>query len=209
MLLDEGKADELRRAGGHERDRRRRLPGMVVEALGTFFLVWAIIGVAVNPRAAKDWAAFAIGARARHGRDGARAAHRRGLQPGAQLRPGARVGRVRRADDFLLVYVVGPCSARSSPASSTSTSSIAPGKRGAGGASSRSASRPGDERDDRGTGEEVGEDRRVEERRDVRRAVHEVERGDQPSQRVDQQRHVRVARAALRRTACSHTARWP
>ena len=38
-------------------------PGMVVEALGTFFLLWAIIGVAVNPRATKEWAALAIGAR--------------------------------------------------------------------------------------------------------------------------------------------------
>src|SRR4029450_11176649 len=37
------------------------LPGMVVEGLGTFFLVWAIIGVAVNPRATKEWAALAIG----------------------------------------------------------------------------------------------------------------------------------------------------
>jgi glycerol uptake facilitator protein len=37
------------------------LGGMAVEALGTFFLVWAIIGVAVNPQAAKDWAAFAVG----------------------------------------------------------------------------------------------------------------------------------------------------
>ena len=37
-------------------------PGMVVEALGTFFLVWVIVGVAVNPRATKEWAALAIGA---------------------------------------------------------------------------------------------------------------------------------------------------
>jgi aquaporin Z len=36
--------------------------GMVVEALGTFFLVWAIIGVAVNPRAWKEWAPLVIGA---------------------------------------------------------------------------------------------------------------------------------------------------
>ena len=34
---------------------------MVVEAIGTFFLVWAIIGVAVNPRATGEWAALAIG----------------------------------------------------------------------------------------------------------------------------------------------------
>jgi hypothetical protein len=31
------------------------LGGTAVEALGAFFLVWAIIGVAVNPQAAKDW----------------------------------------------------------------------------------------------------------------------------------------------------------
>jgi glycerol uptake facilitator-like aquaporin len=35
--------------------------GFVVEALGTFFLVWAVVAVAVNPRAAKDWAGLVIG----------------------------------------------------------------------------------------------------------------------------------------------------
>lgn len=34
---------------------------MFAEALGAFFLMWAIIGVAVNPRATKEWAALAIG----------------------------------------------------------------------------------------------------------------------------------------------------
>src|SRR3954447_8918236 len=32
------------------------------EALGTFFLVFVIVGVAVNPAGAREWAAFAIGA---------------------------------------------------------------------------------------------------------------------------------------------------
>ncbi len=32
--------------------------GFALEAIGTFFLVWAIVGVAVNPRAARDWAAL-------------------------------------------------------------------------------------------------------------------------------------------------------
>jgi MIP family channel proteins len=36
--------------------------GMLVEGIGTFFLVWAIVGVAVNPRAARDWAGLVIGA---------------------------------------------------------------------------------------------------------------------------------------------------
>jgi MIP family channel proteins len=35
--------------------------GMLAEGVGTFFLVWAIIGVAVNPRGLKDWAGLAIG----------------------------------------------------------------------------------------------------------------------------------------------------
>jgi MIP family channel proteins len=35
--------------------------GAIVEGLGTFFLVWAVVAVAVNPRAAKDWAGIVIG----------------------------------------------------------------------------------------------------------------------------------------------------
>jgi glycerol uptake facilitator protein len=33
----------------------------VLEGIGAFFLVWAIIAVAVNPRAARDWAGLVIG----------------------------------------------------------------------------------------------------------------------------------------------------
>jgi MIP family channel proteins len=36
--------------------------GAVLEGIGTFFLVWAVIAVAVNPRAARDWAGLVIGA---------------------------------------------------------------------------------------------------------------------------------------------------
>jgi MIP family channel proteins len=35
--------------------------GALCEGLGTFFLVWAIVGVAVNPAGLKDWAGLAIG----------------------------------------------------------------------------------------------------------------------------------------------------
>jgi aquaporin-4 len=35
--------------------------GAVVEGLGAFFLVWAIVAVAVNPRGLKDWAGLVIG----------------------------------------------------------------------------------------------------------------------------------------------------
>jgi glycerol uptake facilitator protein len=36
--------------------------GAACEAIGTFFLVWAIVGVAVSPTGLKDWSGFAIGA---------------------------------------------------------------------------------------------------------------------------------------------------
>jgi MIP family channel proteins len=35
--------------------------GVVAEGVGTFFLVWAVVAVAVNPRAARDWAGLVIG----------------------------------------------------------------------------------------------------------------------------------------------------
>lgn len=40
----------------------KALAGFLGEAIGTFALMWAIMGVAVNPRAAKDWAPVVIGA---------------------------------------------------------------------------------------------------------------------------------------------------
>jgi MIP family channel proteins len=35
--------------------------GLIAEGLGTFFLVWTVVAVAVNPRASRDWAGLAIG----------------------------------------------------------------------------------------------------------------------------------------------------
>ena len=37
------------------------LLGSLAEGFGTFFLLWAIIGVAVNPRGSREWAALVIG----------------------------------------------------------------------------------------------------------------------------------------------------
>lgn len=36
--------------------------GMAVEAIGTFFLMWAIMALVVNPRGERHWAGFVIGA---------------------------------------------------------------------------------------------------------------------------------------------------
>jgi MIP family channel proteins len=35
--------------------------GAIAEGVGTFFLIWVIVGVAVNPAGLKDWAGLAIG----------------------------------------------------------------------------------------------------------------------------------------------------
>jgi len=61
LLLDEGRDVDYGAAVVSDRLEGDWFPGMLAEALGAFFLMWAIIGVAVNPRATKEWAALAIG----------------------------------------------------------------------------------------------------------------------------------------------------
>ncbi|HEY1359835.1 MAG TPA: aquaporin [Thermoleophilaceae bacterium] len=108
LLLDEGRTVHYgapivgARLDGHI------FPGMVAEALGTFFLVWAVVGVAANPRAFKDWAALAIG--------GALGAGVMIIGPltGAALNPARAFGpalvghQFDGGGKFLLVYVLGP-----------------------------------------------------------------------------------------------------
>ena len=96
LLEDEGKAVNYGVTAVSSRLDGDILPGMVAEALGTFFLVWVIVGVAVNPRATKEWAALAIGAALGMGVMVLASAHRRRLQPGALLRARHRVRRVER-----------------------------------------------------------------------------------------------------------------
>lgn len=62
LLKDEGEAVNYGAATVSDRLDGEILPGAVVEALGTFFLVLVIVGVAVNPRGAKEWAGLTIGA---------------------------------------------------------------------------------------------------------------------------------------------------
>ena len=70
-----------------------------MEGIGTFFLMWAIVGVAVNPQAAKRLGGVRHRRHAGCSWSGLGPADRRRLQPGAFVRPGAgvrRVGRRRR-----------------------------------------------------------------------------------------------------------------
>ncbi len=105
ILLNEGNAENYGAPAVTNVVDGAAFPGMVVEALGTFFLLWAIIGVAVHPRAAKDWAAFAIG--------GALGMGVMVLAPitGAGFNPARSFGPMLVSgewDNFFFVYLLGP-----------------------------------------------------------------------------------------------------
>jgi glycerol uptake facilitator protein len=84
------------------------LLGMLAEGLGTFILVFAIIGVAVNPRGLKDWAGFAIGSALGLAVMVFAPLTGAGLNPARAFGPALVSGEFGGADTFLLVYVLAP-----------------------------------------------------------------------------------------------------
>ena len=109
------------------------LPGMVAEALGTFFLVWVIVGVAVNPRAAKDWAAFAIGATLGMLVMVIAPLTGASFNPALSFGPALVSGEFGGVDDFLLLYVLAPLVGAILAAVAYFNLFIAPGKKEPGG----------------------------------------------------------------------------
>ena len=105
ILLDEGKAENYGATVVSDVVDGKWFPGMVVEALGTFFLLWAIIGVAVNPRATKEWAALAIGGALGMGVMVLGPITGAGFNPARSFGPAIVSG---EWDDFFLTYVLGP-----------------------------------------------------------------------------------------------------
>jgi glycerol uptake facilitator protein len=108
ILLDEGKAENYGAVGVSDVIDGQIFPGMVVEALGTFFLLWAIIGVAVSPRATKDWAAFAIGGALGMAVMVFAPLTGAGFNPARAFGPALVSGDWGGADTFILVYVIAP-----------------------------------------------------------------------------------------------------
>lgn len=108
LLNDAGRADNYGAPAVSDTINGTTLTGMTIEGLGTFFLLWAIIGVAVNPRATKEWAALAIG--------GALGVAVLVFAPatGGSFNPARAIGPALASGDwggfgkFLLVYVLGP-----------------------------------------------------------------------------------------------------
>jgi glycerol uptake facilitator protein len=110
------------------------LPGMVAEALGTFFLVWVIVGVAVNPRATKEWAALAIGAALGMAVMVFAPLSGAGFNPARAFGPAIVSGEFGGADTFLLVYVLAPIIGALLAGFLYFSLAAAPGRRGVGGA---------------------------------------------------------------------------
>jgi MIP family channel proteins len=133
LLEDEGKAVNYGAPAVSARLDGDILPGMVVEGLGTFFLMFVIVGVAVNPRAARDWAALAIGGTLGllvmvfAPLTGA------GFNPARAFGPALVSGEFGGGGEFLLVYVVAPVIGAVLAAFFYFYLYIAPGKKGAGG----------------------------------------------------------------------------
>jgi aquaporin-4 len=105
ILLDEGETENYGATTVSDLINGSAFTGMIVEALGTFFLVWAIIGVAVHPRAAKDWAAFAIGGALGMGVMIFGPLTGAGFNPARTFGPAIVSG---TWDDFFVTYVIGP-----------------------------------------------------------------------------------------------------
>jgi glycerol uptake facilitator-like aquaporin len=107
---------------------------MVVEALGTFFLVWVIVGVAVNPRATKEWAALAIGATLGMLVMVLAPLTGAGFNPARSLGPALVGDNFGGAGEFLLVYVLAPVIGALVAGFVYFYLFITPGKKGVGGA---------------------------------------------------------------------------
>jgi glycerol uptake facilitator protein len=81
---------------------------MLVEGIGTFFLVWAIVGVAVNPRAVAGWAGLTIGATLGLAVMVSASLTGAGFNPARAFGPALAAGTSDSAGKFLLAYFLAP-----------------------------------------------------------------------------------------------------
>ena len=82
--------------------------GVSVELLGTFFLVWAIVGVAVNPRSDRGWAALVIGGTLGMLVMVVGPLTGASFNPARAFGPALVSGEWGGADDFIVTYVLAP-----------------------------------------------------------------------------------------------------
>jgi MIP family channel proteins len=134
LLSDEGRGVDYGVTLVSDRLDGDILPGMVVEGIGTFFLVWVIVGVALNPRATKEWAALAIGAALGMLVMVLAPLTGAGSNPARAFGPAIVSGEFGGAGEFLLVYVLAPLLGAVASGFLYFNLFITPGKKGLGGA---------------------------------------------------------------------------
>jgi glycerol uptake facilitator protein len=134
LLLDAGKDNDYGAPGVSDLVSGNTLPGMVAEGLGAFFLVWAIIGVAVNPRATKEWAALAIGGALGMAVFVFAPVTGGSFNPARAVGPALASGEWHGFGKFLLVYVLAPVVGALVAVVLYAQILAEPGKKGVGGA---------------------------------------------------------------------------
>jgi MIP family channel proteins len=105
--------------------------GLVAEAAGTFFLMWAIMSTAANPRGNRAWTPFVIGATLGLAVMCIAPLTGAGLNPARAFGP-ALLGGFGPAGDWLLAFVVGPLAGAVSAAVLYTALVLAPQERAAG-----------------------------------------------------------------------------
>lgn len=83
------------------------LAGFLAELIGTFVLMWAIMGVAVNPRGARDWAGLTIGGALGFAVLVIGPLTGAGLNPARAFGP-SLIGGGAAIGDFIVAFVLGP-----------------------------------------------------------------------------------------------------
>jgi glycerol uptake facilitator protein len=109
LLVGQNDLSENYGSVGYNSDRLdNTLEGMGLEALGTFFLVWAIMGVAVNPSAVKDWSGLVIGGTLGFAVMIIAPATGAGFNPARALGPAIVAKTFEGEGKWLLLYVLAP-----------------------------------------------------------------------------------------------------
>lgn len=130
LLFDEGAAVNYGAPMVTSRLDGAIFPGMIAELIGTFFLVWAIVGVAVNPTSNKDWAGLVIGGTLGLVVMVIAPLTGAGVNPARSFGPALVSGEFDGFGKFLLVYVLAPVLGGVLAATAYFRLFIEPGKKG-------------------------------------------------------------------------------